>query len=86
MAVAVKNFLRKKGFSAVRVSNADHFDHAQTKLFYHEGYLQEAWAVAKAIPEKQNYKKVSRHDSETIHIKVVLGKDLRFYLKQFKNS
>jgi len=86
MAACVKRFLRRQGLPVIRASNADHFGYVQTKVYYSEGYLQQAWSVAKAIPGHQIFKKVDNLGARNVEIKVVIGKDMKPYLHRFEES
>lgn len=86
MAACVKRFLKRQGLPVIRASNADHFGYAQTKLIYSNGYLQQAWSVAKAIPGQQIFVKVKKVNTPNVDIKVVLGKDMKPYHHSFENS
>ena len=84
MAATVKRFLVDKGFPVLRASNAAHFGFRSTRVLYRAGSLQQAWRIAKEIPGEQNFEKVDDLNSETIAIKVILGKDIRPYYRHFK--
>ena len=84
MAATVKRFLVDKGFPVLRASNAAHFGFRSTKVLYRAGSLQQAWRIAKEIPGEQNFEKVDDLNSETIAIKVILGKDIQSYYRHFK--
>jgi hypothetical protein len=86
MAACVKHFLKRQGLPVIRATNADHFGYAQTKVYYSEGYLQQAWSVAKAIPGHQIFKKSNNIGTQNIVIKVVLGKDMKPYHHRFEES
>lgn len=86
MAACVKRYLSRHGFSVERASNADHFGYQDTKLYYREGYLQEAWAVAKAIPGHQVFYKRLDPNRPHIAVKVVLGKDMRPHHRYFQDG
>ena len=76
MASRVGTYLASKGLHVTRYTNADHFNFNNTKIYYHDDYLQDAFDVAKHIPGLQNMEKCTRFNRENIKIKVVLGKDL----------
>ena len=85
MAATVKRYLVGKGFPVLRASNAAHFGFRSTKVLYRAGSLQQAWRIAKEIPGEQNFEKVDDLNSETIAIKVILGKDIQPYFRHFKD-
>ena len=76
MAFRVGTYLANKGLNVTRYTNADHFNFNQTKIYYHDDFLQDAFNVAKHIPGLQNMEKCKEFNQENIKIKVVLGKDL----------
>jgi tetratricopeptide (TPR) repeat protein len=79
MASRVGTYLAKKGLHVTRYTNADHFNFNQTKIYYHDDFLQDAFNVAKHIPGLQNMEKCEEFNQENIKIKVLLGKDLAPY-------
>jgi tetratricopeptide (TPR) repeat protein len=76
MASKVGSYLISKGLHVTRYTNADHFNFNETKIYYHDDYLQDAFNVAKHIPGLQNMEKCKEFDRENIKIKVLIGKDL----------
>lgn len=70
------NYLLKKGQDVSRISNADHFHYKKTIVYYREGYLQEAYQIAKQLPLYQDMKMVNNLGSEQIQIRVVIGEDM----------
>lgn len=76
MAAQVRRFLRGQGFQTGGVRNAEHFRHMETVIYYRQGFLQEAYALARAIPGYQNLETFegSTHSQAPIHL--VLGRDL----------
>jgi hypothetical protein len=76
MAAQVRRFLRGQGFQTGGVRNAEHFRHMETVIYYRQGFLQEAYALARAIPGYQNMETFegSTHSQAPIHL--VLGRDL----------
>ena len=76
MAKRTGNYLRKKGFPKVRLTNADHFNHAKTTIYYCSGYLHKAYRVAQQIPGYQNMKKIEKFNRPDTKIRVLIGKDM----------
>lgn len=76
MAKRTGNYLRKKGFSKARLTNADHFNHAETTIYYCSGYLHNAYRVAQQMPGYQNMKKVEKFNRPDTKIRVLIGKDM----------
>ncbi len=85
MARNVGNYLKGRGLSVVRLTNASHFKHLNTKIFHREGYHHTAEFIGKQLPVFQ-ITKVKNLDRANIHIKVIIGKDLIPYHKIFKES
>ena len=69
-------YLLEKGQRVSRVSNADNFHYQRTVVYYRDGYLQEAYQLAKQIPLYQNMKMVNEFENPQINIKVVIGEDM----------
>lgn len=86
MARRTGDELIEKGFSVVRLTNADNFDHTKTIIYYQEGYLQTAYRVAQQIPKNQNMKKVTGFDRPDINIKIIIGKDIVPHNKMLAGS
>jgi Flp pilus assembly protein TadD len=76
MASRIGAYLASKGLHVTRYTNADHFNFNNTKIYYHDDYLQDAFNVAKHIPGLQNMEKYKEFNPENIKIMVLLGKDL----------
>lgn len=84
MAGCLGQFLARKGIGVGHVTNADHFHHSKTLLYYRRGYLQEAWAVAKLIPGYQEMQLTASDLRARTKIKVLIGSDIGHYLEVFK--
>lgn len=76
MAKSTGNYLRKRGFSEMRLTNAEHFNHAKTTIYYRSGYLHYAYRVAQQIPGYQNMIKVEKFNRPGTGIRVLIGKDM----------
>jgi len=76
MAKRVGAYLRSKGFPVKRLTNSKHFHHARSMIYYCEGYLQEAYQVAKEIPGWNEMKEVPNLESPSVKVKVLIGRDL----------
>ena len=79
MATRMGNYLRNKGLNVIRLTNADHFGYKETKIYYSEPYLHDAYKVARQIPGWQNMEKVNKFNRQSIKIKVLIGNDLISY-------
>jgi hypothetical protein len=70
-------YLNPKGFNTNRLTNADHFNYPETKIYYQEGYEQEALQLAKEIPGRQEIPDlIEQNRLMRRSIKVLIGKDL----------
>jgi len=76
MARRMGNFLNQKGLNVIRLTNADHFNHPDTRVYFQKGYLYEAFQLAQQLPGNQEMRRVPRLDRPTLKIKVVIGKDI----------
>lgn len=76
MARRIGNHLRRKGFKEIWLTNANHFNHAKTKIYYRRGYLHDAYRVAREIPGWQNMEKGVKFKEPNTKIKVLIGIDL----------
>jgi hypothetical protein len=76
MAARVGRYLSVKDLHVVRLSNADHFGHEQTMVYYCPEYLQQAYQVAQEIPGWQDMQEVEELDREEVKIKVRIGRDI----------
>jgi len=52
MARNMGTYLNPKGFNVNRLTNADHFNYPETKIYYQKGYEQDALRLAKEIPNR----------------------------------
>jgi tetratricopeptide (TPR) repeat protein len=84
MASRVGNYLEGKGIKVTRLTNAEHFNFDETKIYYHRDHLQDAFKVAQEIPGYQNMEKLGTSGQESVAIKVRIGKDLVPYDELFK--
>lgn len=72
------NHLRQQGVSVARFTTASS-NYAKTKVYYSEGYLQEAYQVAQMIPLYQEFERVAVFEDSKVKVRVVIGRDvLRF--------
>ena len=79
MATRVGNYLINKGLNIILHTNADHFGYKESKIYYSEPYLHEAYKVAQQIPGWQNMEKADHFNRPSIKIKVLIGHDLISY-------
>ncbi len=76
MARNVGRYLKEKGFNIVRLTNADHFNYPRTTLMHKPGCEDASRELAGQLPETLTVKEVQKLDRPTVHMKVLLGKDL----------
>jgi tetratricopeptide (TPR) repeat protein len=76
MARRVGWYLARRGFDVGHPANANHFSHRHTVLYYPPGYLQEARAVAKAIPGYQEMKESAAMPDRRARITLRIGRDV----------
>jgi tetratricopeptide (TPR) repeat protein len=77
MARNVGIYLNPKGFRTTRLTNADHFNYPETKIYYKKGYRQAALRLAEEIPGRQEDANVIELDQiKRRAIKVLIGKDI----------
>ena len=77
MAKNVGIYLNPKGFIVTRLTNADHFNYTETKIYYRKGYRQDALRLSQAIPGRQKDVNIieNNHFMDKA-IKVLIGKDM----------
>ena len=86
MARMVGDYLERKGFRVTRLTNANDFDYAETKIFYQKEYHHSADQVAEQLPVFQSKEQTERFDRANIKMKILIGKDLVPYYKLFENG
>lgn len=82
----VGDYLERKGFRVTRLTNANDFDYAETKIFYQKEYHHSADQVAEQLPVFQSKEQTERFDRANIKMKILIGKDLVPYYKLFENG
>ena len=76
MARMVGNFLRTKGITGYRLTNADHFDHQQTVIYYRKGFFEQASHVKSLLPELSGKDHLLAANLDREPIRVLIGRDL----------
>lgn len=76
MARHVGNYLSKKGYSVAGLSNADHFNHPKTVIYYYPGFYDSAKQLVREFPELQTAGELVESTGLKNNIKVVIGKDI----------
>ena len=74
MASKVGNYLNSKDFKFMYLSNADHFNHPETTIYYRRGHLHEARKAEQKLPGRQKMKEVSQLEWEVLRLKWLLEK------------
>jgi tetratricopeptide (TPR) repeat protein len=83
MARNVGDYLRKKGFRVTRVTNAGRFDVAGTRIYYEKDHAQTANLLAGQMPDVGKIEEVPRLGAPRIKVKLLLGKDMIRYGREF---
>lgn len=76
MARRVGNYLESRGFKVAKITNANSFDHATTKLFYSNGRIKDVRQLVLTLSsdvKQQNIIELKRLGNR---IKIIVGKDL----------
>lgn len=68
--------LARPGFDIRRTACAETSCSGTTIVYYCEGFLYDAWDVAKVIPGWQNMKKVKEFEKSPVKVRATLGRDL----------
>ncbi|MGD8703801.1 MAG: tetratricopeptide repeat protein, partial [Desulfosarcina sp.] len=83
MAKNVGKYLTGKGFALMYLSNADHFNHLGTSIYYTREYLGEAYRLSQELPGLQRLEEVPIVRDGHAEISVLIGKDLTEHLTLF---
>lgn len=76
MARTVGNHLKTNGINAIRLTNADRFDHAITVIYYREGFYDEAARIKSLLPGLSNAEHLVAAHLVREPIRVLIGRDL----------
>jgi tetratricopeptide (TPR) repeat protein len=68
-------YLRGKGFPVNRLTNADHFNHEVTRIFFGKDQLSDAQALLETLPAGHQASLVEM-DQDTKKIRLLIGKDV----------
>ncbi len=82
----VGDYLKGKGFKVTRLTNADYFNYAETKIFYQKEYRSAADQVAEQLPVFRSKEEKEKFDRPNITMKILIGKDLVPHKKSFENG
>ena len=83
MARRVGRYLQAKGLEVTRVTNASHFNHRDSKIYYQRGYQEAATHLAEQLPSIQDVEETRPSDRPQVNVKVLIGKDLVQHQKLF---
>ena len=86
MANRVGNFLRNEDFILMYLSNADHFSHKWSKIYFISGYIREAYQLAQKLPGSQTLEEVSSIKGGKAEISILIGTDLIAYDSLFNHG
>jgi hypothetical protein len=76
MARKVRDYLKTRGLEVSRLTNANHFNHRVSKIYYQEGYEEAASHLAGQLPAVDGMEETKPFDRPHIKIKLLIGKDL----------
>jgi tetratricopeptide (TPR) repeat protein len=83
MARKVGRYLRARGLEVTRITNAGHFNHQDSKIYYQKGYQGAASHLADQLPSIQDVEESRPFDRPQIKVKVLIGRDLAEHQKLF---
>jgi len=76
MARDLSKYLGKRGYAVQKITNAETFGCEKTIIYYCDGYMAQAFRMAKELPGWNELKEVQRLRTPDIKIRLVIGKDL----------
>jgi lipoprotein NlpI len=78
MARRVGNYLESRGFKVTKISNANSFEHATTKLIYGNGRIKDVRQLVKVLVLSSDVKHQNLIELKQIgnRIKIIIGKDM----------
>jgi len=76
MAKKIGHYLKEKGLPVARITNADHFNYQNTRIYFQNGYQEAARRVAEQLPGSQSMEERKSFDRPNINVKVLVGKNL----------
>jgi Flp pilus assembly protein TadD len=69
-------YLKSRGFKVAKVTNANSFDHATTKIFYCNGDVKNVYKLLQKIPLLPDQRSIIELKNMGSRIKIIIGKDL----------
>jgi hypothetical protein len=70
-----RTYLKSKGFKVAKITNANSFDHASTKVFYCNGDKKNVYKFLKQIPFVLDQQSIIELKNPKNRIKIIIGKD-----------
>lgn len=86
MARHVGRYLKEKGFTVVRLTNAKRFNYKRADIAYLEGYGDEARRLARELPCRCDLKAAKKFSRSNVKIRVLIGKEMAPHKKIFKGG
>jgi tetratricopeptide (TPR) repeat protein len=84
MAREIAEYLKARGFTVVRLTNADHFNHDEGSIVYEKDYEELAGNLAGALPRITDVRQAGKLDRPNVKVKVVVGKDMVPYRGEYR--
>jgi Flp pilus assembly protein TadD len=79
IAARLSAYLKSRAVEVHRVTNAEHFSHEKTVIYYRPGYAREAYDLAQELPGLQRRREAPQLEREQLKIRIIIGKDLILY-------
>ncbi|MHC4139800.1 MAG: LytR C-terminal domain-containing protein, partial [Planctomycetota bacterium] len=70
-----RTYLKSKGFKVAKVTNANSFDHASTKIFYCNGGKKDVYKLLQQIPFVLDQRSIIELKNLKNRLKIIIGKD-----------
>jgi tetratricopeptide (TPR) repeat protein len=86
MARLIAEFMKENNYKVVRLTNADNFNYKSSQIYYQKGYEETAAQINKDIPVSVRQDEVKSLDRPNIKVKLVIGKDVIPYKKNFSKQ
>jgi hypothetical protein len=71
----LRAYLKSKGFKVAKITNANSFDHASTKIFYCNGGKKDVYKLLEQIPFVLDQRSIIELKSLKNRFKIIIGKD-----------
>ncbi|OPY06459.1 MAG: lipoprotein NlpI [Syntrophus sp. PtaB.Bin001] len=86
MAKNVGDYLKKRGYRVVRLSNADSYSYSKGNVGYRADGQETAREIATLFPGNVDLKKMNGGSKKDIRVRVLIGKDMIPYKKVFSED